>query len=102
MISYEPFYETIKRKGLSLYLLQHMGVSSRLLNSIRNDRNINTSSINKLCLLLNCSPNDIVRIKRTEDEIKILKEGIIPPYRQGLHSKPLLLDLKLEKIMDEM
>ena len=102
MISYEPFYETIKRKGAPLYLLQHMGVNSRLLNSIRNDRNNNTSSVNKLCLLLNCSPNDIVRIKRTEDEIKILKEGIIPPYRQGLHSKPLSSDLKLEKIMDEM
>lgn len=101
MISYKLFYETIKRKGVSLYLLQHMEVNSRLLNSIRNDRNINTSSIDKLCLLL-CSPNDIVRIKRTEDEIKILKEGIIPPYRQGLHSKPLPSDLKLKEIMNNM
>ena len=93
MISYEPFYETIKRKGVSLYLLQHMGVNSKLLNSIRKDRNINTRSINKLCLLLNCSPNDIVRI---------LKEGIIPPYRQGLHSKPLPSDLKHKEIMNNM
>ncbi|MBQ6148116.1 MAG: helix-turn-helix domain-containing protein, partial [Oscillospiraceae bacterium] len=57
MISYAPFFKTLKDRGITQYELLHMGVSGRLISSIKNNKSITASSINKLCMLLKCTPN---------------------------------------------
>lgn len=95
MISYAPFFKTLKDRGITQYELLHMGVSGRLISSIKNNKSITASSINKLCMLLKCTPNDIIEIIPTDDELTELRSKRRPSYRQDLHKKPLKSDRKL-------
>lgn len=61
MISYTPFYETIKRKNISTYkLINDFGVSRSLLDRLKHDRPISTVTLNDLCKILDCTVSDII------------------------------------------
>lgn len=61
MISYEPFYETLKRKGFSTYkLINNFGVSRSLLDRLRHNKPISTQTINDLCTYLDCRVEEIL------------------------------------------
>ena len=61
MISYAPFYETIKKKGITTYqLIQKYGVSRSLLDRLKHDKPISTVTLNDLCTYLNCRVEDIL------------------------------------------
>lgn len=61
MISYEPFWQTLKDKNISTYtLIQHYKVSSSTISRLRNNKGINTSTIDDLCNILQCSVSDII------------------------------------------
>lgn len=50
MISYEPFYKTLKERGMSTYkLIQEFGVSRSLLDRLRHNRPISTQTLDDLC-----------------------------------------------------
>ncbi len=95
MISYAPFFKTLKDRNISQYELLHMGVNERLMNYIKNNKNITVRSINKICILLGCTPNDILEIIPTEEELADLRSKRQSSYRQDLHKKPLKSDRKL-------
>ncbi|MBR0418605.1 MAG: helix-turn-helix transcriptional regulator [Erysipelotrichaceae bacterium] len=60
MISYEPLWKTLKKKGISQYELINMGVDRKTMDGLRHNRNITAVTIDKLCNLLDCTPNDIL------------------------------------------
>ena len=61
MISYEPFYSTLKQKGLSTYkLIQQYGVSRSLLDRLKHNKPISTVTLNDLCTILNCPVEGIL------------------------------------------
>ena len=60
MISYEPLWKTLKKKGISQYELINMGVDRKTMDGLRHNRNITAVTIDKLCNLLECTPNDIL------------------------------------------
>ena len=60
MISYEPLWKTMKEKNISQYHLLKEGIGNRVLDSLRNNRNINMLTLEKLCEIIGCGPNDIV------------------------------------------
>jgi DNA-binding Xre family transcriptional regulator len=61
MISYEPFYKTLKEKGMSTYkLINQYGISRSLLDRLKHDRPISTVTLNDLCSILNCKVQDIL------------------------------------------
>ncbi|MBQ8356828.1 MAG: helix-turn-helix transcriptional regulator [Clostridia bacterium] len=61
MISYEPFYSTLKQKGLSTYkLIQQYGVSRSLLDRLKHNKPISTVTLNDLCVILDCPVEDIL------------------------------------------
>lgn len=66
MISYEPFWNTLKVKKVSTYALIHKhGISSGLIHRLKNNLVINTYTIDKLCTILDCDMQDIaVYIKK--------------------------------------
>ncbi len=61
MISYAPFYATLKEKHISTYkLIQQYGVSRSLLDRLRHNKPISTATLNDLCTILECKVQDIL------------------------------------------
>jgi len=60
MISYEPLWKTMKVKNISQYYLLQNGIDNKMLDYLRNNRNIMMRSLEKLCNILECGPEDIV------------------------------------------
>lgn len=62
MISYEPLWETMKKKGVSTYvLIKKYSFSKGTLDSLKQGRNISTSTLNDLCNILGCEVEEIVK-----------------------------------------
>ena len=61
MISYEPFYKTLKEKGISTYkLINQYGLSRSLLDRLKHNKPISTVTLNDLCTFLDCDVCDIL------------------------------------------
>lgn len=61
MITYEPLYETMKKKNISTYkLVNTYGLSRSLLDRLKHNKPITTVTINDLCGILNCNVEDIL------------------------------------------
>ena len=61
MISYEPFYITLKKKGISTYkLINCHGVSRSLLDRLKHNKPISTQTLDDLCTFLDCKVEDIL------------------------------------------
>ena len=61
MISYEPFYNTLKEKGISTYkLINTFGISRSLIDRLKHNKPISTVTIDDLCKILNCRVEDIL------------------------------------------
>ncbi len=61
MISYAPLWETMKKKGVTTYtLIKRYSFSKGTLDSLKQNRNISTSTLNDLCEILNCNVEDIL------------------------------------------
>lgn len=62
MISYDPLWETMKRKGISTYkLIKDYSFSRGTLDSLKQNRNISTATLNDLCTILACNVEDVLR-----------------------------------------
>lgn len=61
MISYEPFYRTIKEKNISTYkLINVYGLSRSLIDRLKHNKPISTVTLNDLCTILDCKVEDIL------------------------------------------
>lgn len=65
MFDYSPLWETLEKKGMSQYqLIKKYNFSTGTLDALRKNNSITVNTIETLCLILDCTPNDIVRITR--------------------------------------
>lgn len=60
MISYDPLWETMKQKGITQYYLLKSGIDNKTLDSLKKGKNVTLLTVEKLCEILECTPNDIV------------------------------------------
>lgn len=61
MIIYTPFWETLKEKNMTTYtLINKHNVSSSTINRLRHNKPISTTTLNDLCIYLDCKVNDII------------------------------------------
>lgn len=61
MISYEPFYNTLKKKNISTYkLITQHGISRSLIDRLKHNKPISTVTLNDLCTILDCKVEDII------------------------------------------
>lgn len=67
IIDYSPLWETMKKKGFSQYKLIKLGIDNKTLDSLRKNNNITLLTVEKLCLILDCTPNDIVNFNKEKD-----------------------------------
>ena len=66
MISYEPLWRTMKEKGVTKYtLIYKLGFSADTITNLRKNKSITMNTLEKLCKVLECKPNDIIEF--TED-----------------------------------
>lgn len=65
MISYEPFYSTLKRKGFTTYkLIKDFNVSRSLIDRLKHNKPISTVTLNDLCNMLECDVTDIIKYEK--------------------------------------
>ena len=62
MISYEPLWKTMKEKNITQYYLINSGISTGTLDSLKKGKNITVLTIEKLCNIIGCTPNDIFEL----------------------------------------
>lgn len=61
MISYRPLWATMKEKGVTTYtLIYKNGISAYTITNLRRNKSITMNTLEKLCQILGCKPNDIV------------------------------------------
>lgn len=61
MISYEPFYQTLLKKGLTeYYMIFKQGFSANTLHRIKHGMPISTKTLDALCFALDCNVSDII------------------------------------------
>ncbi len=61
MISYEPFYHTLKKRNMSTYkLINQYSISRSLLDRLKHSKPITTVTLNDLCKILHCKVEDIL------------------------------------------
>ena len=61
MISYQPFYKTLYRKGITeYYLIFKQGVTANTLHRMKHGQAITTKTLNTLCEILDCRVEDIL------------------------------------------
>ena len=64
MISYAPLWETMQKKGVTTYtLIYKLGFSAYTITNLRRNKSITMNTLERLCAVLNCTPNDIVAFK---------------------------------------
>ncbi len=62
MISYEPFYETLYKKGITEYnLIFKQGFSANTLYRIKKGEAMSTKTLDALCYALDCEVSDIIK-----------------------------------------
>ncbi|MBO5316373.1 MAG: helix-turn-helix transcriptional regulator [Clostridia bacterium] len=67
MISYEPLYETLKKKNISTYkLINKFGVSRSLIDRLKHNKPISTVTLNDLCRFLDCKVEDVIEYIKDE------------------------------------
>jgi len=74
MINYEPFWETLKIKGVSTYTLREKhNINPNTLTRMKGNKYLSMRTIEDLCAILECDIQDIVKyvpvVKRTMTNI---------------------------------
>jgi len=61
MISYEPLWDTMKKKGITQYaLINKYQFSKGTLDSLKKNKAIKTTTLDTLCTILSCNVEDVL------------------------------------------
>lgn len=62
MIDYSPFWKTLKNSNETTYtLINKHHISSAIIDKLRKNKAMNTTTLNDLCRILNCELEEIAR-----------------------------------------
>ncbi len=65
MISYEPLWETMKKKGVTQYaLIKKHGISPAQITRLKRNESVSTNTIDMFCRILDCDVGDVMRFVR--------------------------------------
>lgn len=63
MIDYSPMWTFMERHNISQYYLLKHGIDTKTLYNIKQNKSITMLTLEKLCSIMECTPNDIVSFK---------------------------------------
>lgn len=71
MIDYTPFWNTLKNSDESTYtLINNHHISSAIIDKLRKNKPMNTTTLNDLCRIFNCQLQDIAQyVPSDEDQV---------------------------------
>lgn len=71
MIDYSPFWNTLENSTETTYtLINHHHVSSAIIDKLRKNKPMNTTTLNDLCRILDCRLEEIAQyVPSDEDQI---------------------------------
>ena len=70
MINYDPLWTTMQKQKITKYqLIYHWGLSSNTLRRMSHNEPISSTTLNELCLILNCQVQDIMSFVPTKEEL---------------------------------
>ena len=61
IIDFSPLWQTMQDKEITQYQLLKSGIDNKTLDSLKKNKNITLLTLEKLCKIINCQPNDIVK-----------------------------------------
>ncbi len=65
MFNYEPLWVTMRKKGITTYtLINKYNINPRTINNLKHNQSITMYTLERLCDILDCTPNDIVRFDK--------------------------------------
>ena len=64
LIDYRPLWSTMRQRNISQYHLLQAGIDHKTLDSLKKNKNITMLTLEKLCTIIDCTPNDIVQFTR--------------------------------------
>lgn len=69
MISYKPFWNTLKNSEETTYtLINRHHMSSATIDKLRKNKPLNTTTLNDLCRILNCRIEDIAEYEPSDSD----------------------------------
>lgn len=63
MIDFSPLWETMRERHVTQYQLLKNGIDNKTLDALKKNKNITLLTLEKLCNIIRCTPNDIVAFK---------------------------------------
>lgn len=60
IICFDLLWETMQKKGISQYRLLQAGIDNKTLDGLKKNKNITLLTLEKICRILDCAPNDVV------------------------------------------
>ncbi len=61
MVSYKPLWDVMDKQGITTYtLIEKYGLNPRTINNLKHNKGITVYTLERLCNILNCKPNDIL------------------------------------------
>lgn len=66
VLDFSPMWDTMQRKGISQYSLLKAGIDNKTLDSIKKGKNLTLLTLEKICEILDCTPNEVVRFVKDE------------------------------------
>ena len=71
MIVFDKLWTTMDKKGVSTYWLREKcGIDRKTIRRLRANENIETKTLNKLCVVLECKLNDIAEFVPDKNEFE--------------------------------
>lgn len=59
-INYDKLFSLMEKKGIKKFDLRKMGISPTIVDRLVKNTDVNTSTIARLCAILDCQPGDIM------------------------------------------
>lgn len=111
MVSFLPFRELIKKRGITTYYLRNKcgeyNLGNKTIDRLMKDQSVSTNTIDALCQILDCEVEDIMEVKRdgkkgvTERKGMTFSEfaNLLYPYCSNGTKKADFVILLTDKIM---
>ena len=64
MSDFGPLWKTMEERHVTKYQLLKNGIDNKTLDALKKNKNITLLTLEKLCDIIGCTPNDIVEFKK--------------------------------------
>ena len=64
MIDFSPLWKTMEERQITQYQLLKNGIDNKTLDALKKNKNITLLTVEKLCDIIECTPNEIVEFKK--------------------------------------